>query len=176
MLWQDIDFGAGTVAINKSTAIVAGKKCQKTPKNRTSERVISVPAHVLDMLGRYRLEYDAYREQLGSQWAGSGHIFIQWDGSQMYPSTPGNAMRKVIRRYNSTHEKKLPNVTPHGLRHTSATLLISQNIDIRTVSNRLGHAQTSTTMNIYTHALQKKDEQAAEALETLLISKNLPNI
>lgn len=169
--WKDIDFEAGTVAINKSTAIVEGKKYLKTPKNRTSERIISVPAHVLDMLGRYRLEYDAYQAQLGSQWAGNGHIFIQWDGSQMYPSTPDNAMRKIIARYNSTHEEKLPHVTPHGLRHTSATLLISQNVDIRTVSNRLGHAQTSTTMNIYTHALQKKDEQAAETLENLLMQK-----
>ena len=175
--WQDIDFGGGTVTVNKSTAIVGGKRHQKAPKNRTSERVVSVPAHVLGMLRSYRKEYDAYQAQVGSQWAGSGHIFIQWDGSQMYPSTPVNAMRKIIARYNSDHEEKLPHVTPHGLRHTSATLLISQNVDIRTVSNRLGHAQTSTTMNIYTHALQKKDEQAAEALEALLApSRSLPNI
>lgn len=169
--WQDIDFDAGTVSINKSTAIVEGKKYQKTPKNRTSERVISVPSHVLTMLRRYRVEYNTYRMQIGSHWINSGHIFIQWNGTQMHPSTPNETMRKVIDRYNNTHKEKLPHVTPHGLRHTSATLLISQNIDIRTVSNRLGHAQTSTTMNIYTHALQKKDEQAAETLENLLIQK-----
>lgn len=167
--WKDIDFDARTVTINKSTAIVEGKKYQKTPKNRTSERVISVPVHVLAMLERYRLEYNTYQTQVGSQWVGSDHIFIQWNGAQMYPSTPDSTMRKIITRYNSTHEEKLPHVTPHGLRHTSATLLISQNIDIRTVSNRLGHAQTSTTMNIYTHALQKKDQQAAETLESLLM-------
>ncbi len=169
--WQDVDFDAGTVTINKSTAIVDGKKYQKTPKNRTSERTISIPRHVLSMLRRYRLEYNTYRMRIGSQWAGDGHIFIQWNGAQMHPSTPDGAMRKVIGRYNSRHKEPLPHVTPHGLRHTSATLLISQNIDVRTVSNRLGHAQTSTTMNIYTHALQKKDEQAAETLENLLIQK-----
>lgn len=169
--WQDIDFDAGTVSINKSTAIVDGKRYQKTPKNRTSERVISIPRHVLTMLRRYRLEYNTYRMRIGSQWTGSGHIFIQWNGAQMHPSTPDSAMRKVIDRYNGSHEEPLPHVTPHGLRHTSATLLISQNVDIRTVSNRLGHAQTSTTMNIYTHALQKKDEQAAETLENLFIQK-----
>lgn len=169
--WQDIDFDAGTVSINKSTAIVDGKRYQKTPKNRTSERVISIPRHVLTMLRRYRLEYNTYRMRIGSQWTGSGHIFIQWNGAQMHPSTPDNAMRKVIDRYNGSHKEPLPHVTPHGLRHTSATLLISQNVDIRTVSNRLGHAQTSTTMNIYTHALRKKDEQAAETLENLFIQK-----
>ena len=65
--WQDIDFDAGTVSINKSTAIVEGKKYQKTPKNRTSERIISVPSHVLAMLKRYRMEYNNYQTQIGSQ-------------------------------------------------------------------------------------------------------------
>ena len=68
-------------------------------------------------------------------------------------------------------EEKLPEISLHGLRHTSATLMISQNVDIRTVSNRLGHAQTSTTLDIYSHALQKMDEQASSALDTLLNHK-----
>ena len=56
----------------------------------------------------------------------------------------------------------------HDLRHTNATLLIAQNIDVKTVSKRLGHAQTSTTMNIYAHSLQKMDQTASEALESVL--------
>ena len=56
----------------------------------------------------------------------------------------------------------------HGLRHTSATLLISANQDIATVSKRLGHAHTSVTLDIYTHALEKNDHSAADALESLL--------
>ncbi|MBO5112103.1 MAG: tyrosine-type recombinase/integrase [Lachnospiraceae bacterium] len=62
----------------------------------------------------------------------------------------------------------MPDIPLHELRHTSATLLISQNVDVKTVSNRLGHAQTSTTMDIYSQALQKMDEQAAVALDDLL--------
>ena len=53
----------------------------------------------------------------------------------------------------------------HSLRHTSATLLIQQGVNVRTVSSRLGHSQTSTTMNIYAHQLQSADAAAAEALE-----------
>ncbi len=55
--------------------------------------------------------------------------------------------------------------------HTSATLLISENVDIRTVSARLGHAQTSTTMNIYAHSLKELDEKAADTLGNLLKKK-----
>lgn len=59
----------------------------------------------------------------------------------------------------------------HGLRHTSATLLIAQNIDVKTVSNRLGHSETSTTMDIYAHALQKQDALAAKSLGELFTAK-----
>ncbi len=59
----------------------------------------------------------------------------------------------------------------HSLRHTSATLLISNNTDIKTVSNRLGHAQTSTTMNIYVHGLQNIDRKASNMFD-ILINKN----
>ena len=55
---------------------------------------------------------------------------------------------------------------PYG--HTSATMLISANQDIATVSKRLGHAHASVTLDIYTHALEKNDRTAADALEELL--------
>ena len=62
----------------------------------------------------------------------------------------------------------MPHITFHGLRHTHATLLISQGLDVRTVSNRLGHAQTSTTLNIYAHAFAKMDREASDKLDNLL--------
>ena len=59
----------------------------------------------------------------------------------------------------------------HGLRHTSATLLIANNQDIRSVSARLGHAETSTTMNIYAHALESADKKASDILENVLVKQ-----
>lgn len=85
-------------------------------------------------------------------------------------STPYEAFQDAIRRYNDGRapEQQLPLIPFHGLRHTSATLLIASRQDVKTVSSRLGHAQTSTTMNIYAHALQESDRKAADALENLL--------
>lgn len=175
LLWSDIDMDAQTLSITKSTAIVDGKPYTKAPKNASSNRVISVPGHIIKLLKRYRLEYNTYRLSIGSQWQERAdreeYIFIQWNGLQMYPSTPYNVFKDVLRRYNSEHKEQLPDIPLHGLRHTSATLLISQNVDVRTVSNRLGHAQTSTTMNIYSHSLQKKDVAAADTLAELLVKK-----
>ena len=56
----------------------------------------------------------------------------------------------------------------HGLRHTSATLLIAEGSDIREVSGRLGHSNTSTTGDIYAHFLKKADQAAAEKLNNLM--------
>ena len=64
----------------------------------------------------------------------------------------------------------LPVINFHGLRHTNATLLISQQVDVATVSARLGHAQITTTYNFYVHPLKSHDRTAGNVLENLLIS------
>lgn len=170
LTWDDINFETGALNISKSTILVNGKPMTKTPKTKTSVRIVSVPASVLNVARDYRKEQLQYRMAIGSKWEGENYIFIQWNGRQMYPDTPYNTFRKIIRRYNEScidKSKKLPEIPLHGLRHTSATLLISQNVDVRTVSGRLGHAQTSTTMDIYAHSLRKMDEVAANTLDHL---------
>lgn len=85
-------------------------------------------------------------------------------------STPYQALQDVLHRYNADKslEDQLPVIPFHGLRHTAATLLIAAGVDVKTISARLGHALTSTTMNIYVHALQESDEKAADAISNLL--------
>lgn len=171
LTWDDIDFEKHTVSITKSAART--KKdgmINKSPKNFSSNRTITMPAEIMRMLKRLKLERNEYRLSVGSYWDGENYVFIQDNGHQMDISTPNYEMRKIIRRYNAGIEDekdKLPEINVHGLRHTSATLLISQNIDIKTVSNRLGHSETSTTMDIYAHALEKQDAIAAESLSAI---------
>ncbi|MDC7289549.1 site-specific integrase [Blautia schinkii] len=172
--WSDIDFQKNSISITKSTANVNGKPVTKSPKTKSSVRLISVPKSVMEVAREYRKEQLEYRLSLGTQWEGENHIFIQWNGKQMHLDTPYNTFKKIIRRYNeqvTAPDKKLPEIPLHGLRHTSATLLISQNMDPRTVSNRLGHAQTSTTMDIYSHALKRMDEKAADVFDDLFSRK-----
>ena len=55
----------------------------------------------------------------------------------------------------------------HGLRHLHSTILISENVDVKTVSARLGHAKTSITLDIYTHAIKARDTVVADTLDNL---------
>lgn len=172
LTWDDVDLDANTINITKSTARTKRYgNITKAPKNGHSVRKIVLPDFVIDMLREYKAEQDRYKTSLGDYWDGDNYIFIQNGGQRIDLSTPNKIVKKVIRIYNAEHEDKLPDITLHGLRHTSATLLISQNVDVKTVSRRLGHAETSTTMNIYAHALEKRDTVASDSLGALFDEK-----
>lgn len=180
--WSDIDFDKGTISISKSTAYVDRESYIKGTKTKLSNREITMPASVMKLLKEYRVEYQKKRLQMGTKWATDedgkrlDFLFTQWNGKQMNISTPLQRFHSIIDQYNKTVEKeedKLPRIHFHGLRHTCATLLISQGVDVRTVAGRLGHSQTSTTLDIYSHPLRKMDEEASEKLENLLVREVL---
>lgn len=171
--WKDIDFDNDTITVSKSVSVVAGQQVTKAPKTKNSFRTVTIPHFVTQRLRELKAERTRYRISLGDYWEGANWVFIQDNGKQMSYSTPYSAFEDTIARYNATHKEaeRLPAIPFHGLRHTSATLLIASKQDVRTVSSRLGHAQASTTMNIYAHALQETDRKAANALEDILSKK-----
>lgn len=168
--WADINFGADLVQVSKAVTIVDGKPICKSPKTKTSHRSVSIPHFLTERLANLKQSQDEFRSQVGDYWQGENWIFTQDNGRMMNYSTPYQALQDAIIRYNKDKpaEQQLPRIPFHGLRHTSATLLIASQQDVKTVSKRLGHAQTSTTMNIYAHALQESDRKAADALEAIL--------
>ena len=80
----------------------------------------------------------------------------------------------LIKNYNEHVDDslKLPMISIHCLRHTNATLLIASDIDVKTISSRLGHSKCATTLDIYTHSLKERDKKASEALDNILSEKN----
>lgn len=168
--WSDIDFENSTVSVTKAAAVVDGKQVCKAPKTKNSRREVSIPRFLTDRLHYMMVEQTKTKESLSAYWKGNNWLFTQSDGSMMSYSTPYATFQDAIDRYNADKEPadQLPHIPFHGLRHTSATLLIAAHQDVRTVSNRLGHAQASTTMNIYAHALKENDRTASNALENML--------
>lgn len=168
--WSDIDFENNTISITKSTAVVNGEQVIKEPKTKNSRRTVSIPDWLIQRIRMMKSKRTRYRFSLGDYWQGGEWLFIQDNGRQMSYYTPYTAFRDTIIRYNEDDEHgiKLPIIPFHGLRHTSATLLIAGKQDVKTVAARLGHAQTSTTMNIYVHALKEADKSAVDAIESVL--------
>ncbi|MBQ7505236.1 MAG: site-specific integrase [Ruminococcus sp.] len=161
--WKDIDFENKTIKIERTSQYIGNKTLiTKGPKTRSGCRELHISQSLISVLKKYRAWQSQRRLDIGSEWINTDRLFTQWNGKAMYPDSLTKWFSKFLKRNN------LRKVTLHSLRHTNATIMIAEGTDIRTVSNRLGHAQTSTTLNIYTHALKSKDEQAAEVLDNVL--------
>lgn len=174
--WSDIDFNESTVSITKSTCRVDGKTITKTTKTKGSVRTLAIPSLVVSLAKQWKTAQQRYRLQIGSKWEGDNYIFIQWNGRQMHLDTPYQAFHRIINNYNANRPvtaPELPLIPLHGLRHTSATLLIGQGVNVRTVFGRLGHSSTSTTMNIYAHALKELDKTASDKLESIFLKASV---
>ena len=162
--WSDIDFANGIVSINKSSQYLADKGVfTKTPKTESSIREVAIPDFVVSLLEQYKLWYDEQKLFYGELWTDSNRLFVQADGKPMHPSTVSKWFVKYVSQIG------LPVINFHGLRHTNATLLISQNIDVAVVAARLGHAQITTTFNFYVHPIISHNRNAGNALENLLL-------
>lgn len=171
--WRHIDFTKSTLSIEQSSQYLNSVGIiTKSPKNTSSERLISLPESMIELLKQYKAYQNAQRLKLGKKkdggkWEGAeesddDRIFTTWNGKPMYPGSFNSWLNKLSTKHN------LPHITPHSLRHLSATLLINSGISLKNISGRLGHARTSTTGDIYSHFLKSTDKVAAEKLDAII--------
>lgn len=155
----------------------------KLPKNESSVREIFMPSFVMDLLSTHQHIQKIRKVKLANKWKDTNWIFTDDFGDIMHPQTPSKWFHKFIVKHNNKilndetipqNEKKkyLLNEVPfHGLRHTSASYLISCGQDVASISERLGHANKNTTLTIYAHAFKKRDEEAARHMNKLYSKK-----
>ena len=163
--WNDVDLKNGIININKSSQYLSQKGVfTKSPKTESSIRDVAIPDFIVSLLEEYKLWYEEQKLICGDFWYESDRLFVQDNGKPIHPSTISKWFEKFVKQIG------LPVINFHGLRHTNATLLIAQQVDVATVSARLGHAQITTTYNFYVHPLKSHDKMAGNVLENLLIS------
>ena len=132
------------------------------PKTARSHRSLKLPVWIFDMVKALRAEQSMRHMELGDQWHESGRLFTKLDGS---PARPGDFYdwgKELCERHG------LPWYGIHQFRHLNASLLIANHTDVRTVSAALGHSQTSTTLNIYSHAFETAQAEASAGLAAAL--------
>ena len=160
--WQDI---AGNVLTVRAGAVyVNGTGTIRTdrPKTQKSIRMIDLPPAIMTILQQHRKEQAEYRLGFGADWPEPDAVFTGATGRRLNISSPTQKFQKIVREYG------LRPITLYGLRHTAATIMIAQGLNARDVAARLGHAQTSTTLNIYAHAFMDANTRATEAIASAL--------
>lgn len=159
---EDVDFSNNTIRINSQLVNIEDKVETSVPKSMDSSRVISAPPEVMEILKRKiahnlhckRLLKDAYNDD--------GYIVCYNDGSIVNPRNFTKAFSNML------EAKKLKKIRFHDLRHTCASLMLTADVPLKTVSQILGHSSISITADLYTHVVDKNKQQAAEKVKNIL--------
>ena len=160
--WSDIDYAGRSIHICRNVVKVSGEDiCIKEPKTKAGTRYVYFSPEMGTLLKEYRryCENEALHYE-GRTITDNDFLFRKHDLDEPMTPTTFTWRFKLILKKND-----LPyNLNVHSLRHTNASLLISQGVDVRTVASLLGHAQASTTLDIYAHAFDKNKRKAQEKL------------
>ena len=166
--WKDIDFGNQTMSINRTSQYRNSRTgtYTSTPKTKTSKRILKISQRTISLMQLYQFEQNEQRLKLGDQWVENDRLFIGCNGEPLHPNTPYKWLRVFC------EEEGLAFKGLHAFRHAYATTAITSNaIDMKTVSAVLGHSQTSTTLNIYAHAVAEVNAKAVDVVEDIYTKK-----
>lgn len=103
--------------------------------------------------------------RLGEYYQDQGYVFTQDTGGPMLPGSVTDWLAKFSKRHG------LPHINPHAFRHTMASMPYFNGVDSVSISKRLGHAQVSTTANIYAHVMEAADQRNADILADVFLKK-----
>lgn len=156
--WEAVDLDAAEITFGGSTAVVRGQRIEGTTKGGRS-RVVSIDGETVAVLREHRRHQAEDRLAAGSSWADiGGLVFTTKWGEALYPDTVTALMTKLIHRYNKSvpaGAQALPHARLHDLRHLHATTLLLAGVPVHVVAARLGHADPSVTLRVYSHVLRE---------------------
>ena len=159
--WADLDLGAATLRVSQTIQWLPGGLVVKPPKTDRSRRVVALSESAVRVLRQHRVKQQEYRLRLGPVYKDNDLVFPSEIGTPLFPQGFYRAWKRITAEAGVT-------LKFHGLRHLSATMALSAGVDVRTIADRLGHSNVSTTLDIYSHAVAGADRAAAEAISAAL--------
>lgn len=147
-----------TVSLSQTKAGVHYKE----PKSKSSKRWITLSDATAKRLQKYCTRQDARLKAAGVNINNETPLFANDCGEPFIPSAYSAEFRAIAKKL-----KLSKGVHLHTLRHTHATYLLEQGVDIRTVQERLGHSDVTTTLRIYGHVLPGRDSAAAMTVDKI---------
>lgn len=164
--WSKVDFKNNRIYIcNNVLYSPALGIYEDTPKTPTSNRFISLPTETMQLLKQYKLWQAEEILRLGVYYQRNDFVFSQDNGRPMHP----DSVTRWLSRFSARHG--LPHINPHAFRHTMASMLYFNGVDSVSISKRLGHAQVSTTTDIYAHVIEEADKKNADILADIFLKK-----
>lgn len=167
---SDVDWENCTINVERAQKYTAKSGSYiDLPKSDAGVREVTLPAGMMTVLEETRKYQEEAKAILVDRWRGDGRIVCQWDGTPYHHDTPSGQFRKFA------DKNGFEGITFHALRHTHATILLSNNLDAVAVAARLGHESPETTLRNYAHAIKRRDIESANAMQALLDRAKKPD-
>jgi integrase len=161
LLWDDIDFEKKVIKI-RHTIIAGSKKIQESTKTASSRRVIELSDTVIRLLKKHKTIQAKQSLKLGHGYQNMNLVNASLEGTPINPSN-------LRRNFNNLIEKaNVPKIRFHDLRHTHASLMLQLGVNVKVISERLGHASTKITLDRYSHSLPTMQKEAAAIFDQFI--------
>ncbi len=164
--WKNVDFKNSKIKIDSTLLYSKDRGIYENATKTGDTRFLKLPAETMELLRDYRQYWLELRFMNGDRWQGGEYVFVKDDGSVIHP----DSLTAYLRNFSAKHPE-LPHINPHAFRHTVASVLINSGQDIVTVSRRLGHSRTSTTLDVYSHLIAEADADASEVIADALLRR-----
>jgi integrase len=159
-----LDLDGEFLAMEDTRVVVAGQAQESDGKTRSGRRGVSLDAFTVQHLRRYVARIDSEKEAFGADYPNHRLLVVAEDGRPLHPDT-------ITRRFNRLVDKAgVRRIRLHDVRHTYVTLCLDAGIDVKLISDRVGHANMNVTLQIYTHRSTGLDRVAAQRIGGLIAS------
>lgn len=160
--WADVDFNRAELRVRQTAIVVKYRLRFGEPKTKSGRRTIALDPATVAALREHRARQLERRLAVADVWQDLDLVFPSDVGTAINPANLAKRFAALIQAAD------VRRITIHGMRHTHATLLLMAGINVKVVSERLGHADISLTLSTYAHVLPQMQKEAAGAFAAAL--------
>ena len=163
--WEKLSFENNTVRIDRNLQYIVERGIYEDSTKNRSIRELDLPQETMDLLRQHRAEQLRLQLANGDRWQQTGYVFTQENGLPMNPSSITGWMNDFANRHGLQH------INPHAFRHTVASVLLANGLDLVTVARQLGHLDVATTGKVYSHIIEEAKAKAAKCITDVMLRK-----
>lgn len=168
--WSDVDLDKRQLSIRQSLQRVGGKRFGRPgklqfvePKTERSRRTLHMPDAIVRALPAHRVRQLQERLIAGSRWKENGLVFTTTIGTPLEPRSAVSDFKRILEKAGLPQSIRF-----HDLRHSAASLLLAQGVQLRAIMELLGHSTIALTANTYSHVMPSMMQEMADKMDQIL--------
>lgn len=163
--WCDVDFETRAINVRNNISYIKGGYLFQSPKTKASKRTLPIPEQLIRVLMNVQREQAKYKRLYGADYEDHDLVCCTLKGTPHYSSNVKRKWDAIVLRTG------LPRIRIHDARHTFASMMIYQGIDVKTLQTMMGHSEVSTTLKLYAKVLPYATKDAMAKFSDFMFSE-----